>query len=175
MKKEKIRKATIDDCSRIAEIQVFGWRCAYRDFIPLDYLFNKMTVKIREEKFIEYLSVDEKTHETYIYEEDNIVKGFMTIGDCRDDDKDRNVFELWGIYIDPLFQRQHIGSRLVDYCVSEAIKGNKTGIVLWVFEKNNDSIEFYKKMGFLPDGKNKIYEAFNEKAIRFNRKLELIL
>ena len=166
-----IRKATLNDCSRIAEIHVFGWRCAYKDFISLDYLFNKMTVKKREEKFTEYLSVDEKTNETFVYEEDNIVKGFMTTGDCRDGDKDHNTFELWGIYIDPLFQRQHIGARLVDYCVEDAIKRNKKEIVLWVFEKNNDSIEFYKKMGFLPDGKNKLYETFNEKAIRFNRKL----
>ena len=84
-----------------------------------------MTVKNREEKFIEYLSVDEGIDETYIYEEDNIIKGFMTIGDCRDDDKDHNTFELWGIYIEPLFQRQHIGSRFVDYCISEAVKRNR--------------------------------------------------
>jgi len=166
-----IRKAAIDDCSRIAEIHVFGWRCAYKDFIPLDYLYNKLTVKKREEKHIEYLSVHERTDETYVYEEDNIIKGFMTIGNCRDDDKDKNTFELQGIYIDPLFQRQHIGSEFVDYCVNEAINQNKKEIVLWVFEKNKDSIVFYKKMGFLPDGKNKMYEAFNEKAIRFNRKL----
>jgi GNAT superfamily N-acetyltransferase len=166
-----IRKATIDDCSRIAEIQVFSWRCAYKEFIPLDFLFNKMTVKEREEKHKEYLSVDNKTNEIYIYEEDNIVKGFMTIGDCRDDDKDSNTFELYGIYIEPLFQRQHIGARLVEYCIQEAIKENKREIALWVFEKNKDSIEFYKKMGFSPDGKIKIYETFNERAIRFNRKL----
>ena len=166
-----IRKATINDCSRIAEIHVFGWRCAYKDFISLDHLFNKMTVKKREKIFEEYLSVDRETDETYVYEEDNIIKGFLTIGDCRDDDKDSNTFELQGIYIDPIFQRQHIGSKFVDYCINEAIKRNKKEIVLWVFEKNNDSIEFYKKMGFLPDGKNKLYETFNEKAIRFNRKL----
>jgi len=93
-----IRKATINDCSRIAEIHVFGWRCAYRNFIPLEHLFNTMTVKKREEKFLEYLSVDESKDETYVYEEDKIVKGFMTIGDCRDDDKDKNTFELHGIY-----------------------------------------------------------------------------
>ena len=131
-----------------------------------------MTVKNREEKFIEYFGVNEKTDETYVYEEDYIVKGFMTIGNCRDDDKDHNTFELWGIYIDPLFQRQHMGARLVDYCVNEAIKRNKKEIVLWVFEKNKDSIEFYKKMGFLPDGKSRIYESVNEKGIRFNRKLD---
>jgi L-amino acid N-acyltransferase YncA len=37
---------------------------------------------------------------------------------------------------------------------------------LWVFEKNNSSINFYKRMGFNKDGKQKIMESFNEKAIR---------
>ena len=166
-----IRKAVISDCARIAEIQVFGWRCAYKDFISLDYLFNKMTVKIREEKFMEYFSDDEKANETYVHEENNIIKGFMTIGDCRDDDKNKNTFELWGIYIDPLFQRQRIGSKFVDYCVDAAIKKDKNEIVLWVFEKNTASIEFYKKMLFSPDGENKIYEVLNERALRFYRKL----
>ena len=166
-----IRKATIGDCLRIAEIHVFGWRCAYKNFIPLDFLFNTMTVKKHKEKWVEILVANEKTNETYVFEEDNILKGFMTIGDCRDDDKDENTFELWGIYIDPIFQRQHIGSTLVDYCIIEAIGRNKKEIIIWVFEKNKDSIEFYKKTGFSPDGENKIYETFNEKIIRFNRKL----
>jgi RimJ/RimL family protein N-acetyltransferase len=29
----------------------------------------------------------------------------------------------------------------------------KTGIVLWVLEKNTDSIRFYEKCGFVTDGK----------------------
>ena len=70
-----------------------------------------------------------------LYEENNIVKGFMTIGDCRDEDKNKNTFELWGIYIEPLFQRKHIGTKLADHCLNEAIKNNKEEVVVWVFEK----------------------------------------
>ena len=166
-----IRKALTSDCPRIAEIHVFGWRCAYKDFIPLDHLFNKMTVKNYEEKFIEYLSSDTKTNETYVYENENIIKGFMTVGDYRDNDKDKDTFELYGIYVDPVFQRQNTGTKLVDYCIKEAFKKNKKEVVLWVFEKNKGSIEFYKKMGFTPDGETKMYDLLNEKAIRLNRSL----
>jgi hypothetical protein len=51
-----IREAILKDCPRIAEIHIFGWRCAYKEFISIEYLINKMTVRNREEKFIEYLS-----------------------------------------------------------------------------------------------------------------------
>ena len=148
-----IRIANIEDSSRMAEIHVFGWRWAYKDFISLDYLYNKFTVKTREEKFREYLSIKNDNEEHYVYEEQNVVKAILIIGNCRDDDKDNKTFELMGIYVDPLFQRQKIGTQLVDYCIEEAISKNKEEIVLWVFEKNEETIKFYEKMGFKKDRK----------------------
>ena len=163
-----IRKANISDSPRLAEIHVFGWRCAYKDFISMEFLINKHTVKKREEKFNEYLSDNNDYGKTYVFEENNIVKAFMTIGNCRDDDKNDETFELQGIYVDPLFQRQKIGTHFVDYCIKEAHIQNKKEIVLWVFEKNHESVKFYEKMGFNKDGKCKIMENFNESVIRMN-------
>jgi len=48
-----IRIAEIEDCSRLEVINVFAWCCAYSDFIPLDVLYNKFTIKSRENRFIE--------------------------------------------------------------------------------------------------------------------------
>ena len=166
-----IREANVTDSSRIAEIHVFGWRCAYKEFISMEFLFNKFTVKNREEKFKEYLLNANNNDKTYVFEENNIVKAFMTIGNCRDGDKNEDTFELDGIYVDPFFQRQKIGTKFVNYCIEEARNRNKKEITLWVFEKNIDSIAFYERMGFKTDGKTKIMEAFQEKAIRMNKML----
>ena len=164
-----IRKAVVNDSPRMAEIHVFGWRCAYKEFISIEFLINIMTVKGRSEFFANYLSEQNNRNETYIYEEDTIVKAFMTIGNSRDEDKNDSTFELEGIYVDPLFQRQNIGTDLVDFCVNEARNKNKEEITLWVFEKNKDSIKFYEKMGFKRDGKTKLMEKYNENAIRMNK------
>jgi ribosomal protein S18 acetylase RimI-like enzyme len=165
-RKLMIREANVNDSSRIAEIHVFGWRCAYKEFISMEFLFNKFTVKSREEKFNDLLSIKENFDKTYVFEENDVIKAFMTIGNSRDEDKNEKTYELWGIYVDPIFQRQKIGTQLVNYCIKEAEDKGKEEIILWVFEKNNSSIEFYKRMGFNKDGKQKIMEAFNEKAIR---------
>ena len=166
-----IRKAHVSDSPRMAEIHVFGWRCAYKDFISLDHLYNKLTVKIREEKFTEYLSTENDNDEGFVYINGNIVKAFLTMGKCRDNDKNEETFELMGIYVDPLFQRQKIGTHLVEYCINTAIEKNKIEIVLWVFEKNNDSIKFYEKMGFRKDGSKFLKKNFNEYAIRMEMEL----
>jgi ribosomal protein S18 acetylase RimI-like enzyme len=166
-----IRKVNVEDIPRLAEIHVFAWRCAYKDFISMEYLVNKMTVKNREKAFNEYLSNKENIEKNYVYEEDNMIKGFMTIGDCRDEDKDELTFELMGIYIDPLFQRQKIGTKFVEKCINEARKHEKKEITLWVFEKNIESIKFYQKMGFVINRKIKLTERFNENAIRLRMEL----
>ena len=108
---------------------------------------------------------------TYVFEENNMVKGFMTTGDSRDDDKNKDTFELYGIYIDPLFQRQKIGSKFVQECIKEAKNMDKKEITLWVFEKNTETIQFYKKMGFEFDGKIKYMEGLKENAIRFKMEI----
>jgi L-amino acid N-acyltransferase YncA len=164
-----IRIAKTEDSSRIAEIHVFGWRCAYKNFISLEFLFNKFTVKTREASFIEYLSDKNILDKTYVFEENNIIKAFMTIGNCRDEDKEEETFELHGIYVDPIFQRQKIGTQLVNFCIKEAKTKEKKEIVLWIFEKNTESMKFYKRMGFMEDGKSKMMEGFKERAIRMSK------
>ncbi|WP_461257848.1 GNAT family N-acetyltransferase, partial [Treponema sp. R80B11-R83G3] len=67
--------------------------------------------------------------------------------------------------------KQHIGAQLVKYCIKEAKDNGKKEIVVWVFEKNINSIQFYEKMGFKIDGKTKSEEKFNENEIRM--KIEL--
>jgi GNAT superfamily N-acetyltransferase len=152
----------------MAEIEVFGWRCGpYKEFISIEYLINRMAVKKRGEMFEGHLSENITTDKTYVYEENNIIKAYMVIGNCRDDDKDEKTFALEGIFVDPLFQRHKIGTRLVNYCETEAKSRGKKEIVLWTFEKNGNSINFFEKAGFKRDGKIKIIEAFNERAIRF--------
>lgn len=167
-----IRKATPNDSPRIAEIHVFSSRCAYKDFIPMEKLINKMTVKNFEENIRNYLSNNIKPFEMYVYEDNNIIKGFMTIGNCTDDDKDNNTFELENIYIDPLFQRQHIGTELINYFIKMAIEQNKKEVTLWATEKNSNAIKFYDRMGFIPDGKRMKFELLNnEICIRYWKKL----
>jgi hypothetical protein len=89
-----IREANVEDSPRIAEIHVFGWRSAYRKFISEKFLFNELTVKMREEKFREYLSDKNRDDKTCVFEEDTIVKAFMTMGMCRDEDKNHETFDL---------------------------------------------------------------------------------
>lgn len=159
-----IRLVDADDIPRVAEIHIFGWRCAYRGIISDDILFNKRSVaecitRWHEER------VYNKESETYVYD-DGIVKAFLTIGRSRDKDKP-NAFELWGIYVDPSFKRQGIGKQLVTFCENKAKERGFKEIILHVLEKNKNSRKFYEKMGYKTDGMRVFLDEINAFEIRY--------
>lgn len=163
-----IRKATVEDANRLAEIHVFGWRFAYRNLISDELLFKKMNVVKRAASFKQ--AIEENREDTYVYEEDGIIKAFMTIGPCRDEEK-KGSYEIWGIYVDPLLTRCGIGTRMVEFCEKTALELGYKEILLWVLEGNDIGINFYKKSGFQHDGSVKLLDYFDRNVYRYSKLL----
>jgi len=163
-----IRRAVIDDAERIAEIHIFGWRSAYRGIVSDAYLFGKTSVAGRIAGVRK--AIDEGLEETYVFEEDGILKAFMTIGNARNADKS-DAFELWGLYVEPLFKGQGVGTQMVAFCEQCARERGFTEIILWVFKDNAKSRRFYEKMGYAPDGKEETIARFNAVQVRYCKKL----
>ena len=164
-----IRRAETGDAMRMAEIHVFGWRSAYRNIVSDSYLFSTLSVGKRFDAFNDILKEDKR--ETYVYEEDGIIKGFMTIGNCRNEDK-KDAFELWGLYIEPLMKRTGIGTKMIKYCEEQArIRGYKEN-VLWVLKENKNARKFYETMGYREDGKEELLEKINAEEIRYAKELK---
>ena len=79
-----IRPANKNDAMRIAEIIVFGWRSAYGRIIDERILYKQMSVVKHYESLADIL---EKNHNYYVYEDDEIIKGFFLFGDSREEDE----------------------------------------------------------------------------------------
>lgn len=101
-----IRKATIQDISRIAEILIFTKRMNYR------FIFQNDKVSFGELQVLplaqEYLSNPEKLKNIWVYD-DEFVKAMIHVEDNR-------ILEL---YVDCFFQSEGIGGKLVDFAVEE--------------------------------------------------------
>ena len=134
-----IRKAKIEDISRIAEILVFVKRMNYRVIFRNDAVsFGEIQVIPVAEKYSE----PEILNSIWVYEADGIVKGLIRI-------VGKEVVEL---YVEHFFQGQGIGAELIEFAIKEHdVK------FLWVLEKNANAIRFYETHGFqLTD--NKVFE-----------------
>ena len=163
-----IRKAKSEDSSRIAEIQISGWRNAYRGIIDDLILFNKLNIEKKSQSI--RLVLEEGKEEWYVFEEESVIKGMMIIGKSRDIDKPES-FELWALYVDPLMMRQGIGSQMIIYCENKAKEKGFKENTLWVLEKNNIGIGFYEKNGYIKDGKVQEIEKLKANEIRYKKEL----
>ena len=165
-----IRKAVTKDAPALARIHISAWKKAYRGIVSPD-LLKKLDEKKRAESFKK--SIAGNPEETYLIEDKGKVVGFTTIGECRDDDKDRAVGEIWGLYIDPAYWRRGFGKQLTDFSEKTLRGRKKTKIVIWVLEENNIARDFYRKNGFIVEGGAGVLEYLgNAKVIRYIKPVE---
>jgi len=149
------------DIPRVAEIHVFGQRTAYRGFVSDDFLFGKMTVEAR----IKYFESNET--EGYVFD-DGLIKGFITLGPCKDEDK-VDTFELYRIFVDPFMFGGGVGYKLAVHFEEVAIKQGYNKVCLWVLEGNANARGFYEKLGYTMDGAKRISGYFGVPEVRYTK------
>ena len=146
-----IRKATIKDISRIAEILVFVKRMNYR------VIFRNDAVSFGEIQVIpvaEQYSNPEILNNIWVYEAEGIVKGLIRI-------VEKEVVEL---YVEHFFQGQGIGAELIEFAKKEHDVN-----FLWVLEKNTNAIRFYEAHGFHLTDNKKLEEGTPEYKVMMER------
>ena len=145
-----LRKAQIQDISRIAEIIVFGKRVAYR------HIFNNDIVSFHE---LQVLNLVEDYHsnplllDDMIVYDDGILKGVINRKFVNDSVK---ICEL---YVEPFFIGNGIGRELIQYVISEAKVAHKKRIFLWVIIENMSARKFYEANGFTENGETCMIEG----------------
>lgn len=143
-----IRKATLSDISRISEIIVFAKRMAYRLLLNDDIMeFNKLQVL----DIADGLKYPGALDDIIVYD-DGIVKGMikrdvLTQGDV----PERTIIS--DFYVDPFFQQNGIGTKLMETVLCEARESGCNDVILYVYKKNDCAISFYESFGFEPAGK----------------------
>jgi ribosomal protein S18 acetylase RimI-like enzyme len=161
----KTRRATPDDSRRIAEIQVAGWKAAYRGIIPDDYL-DAMTPERRQSFWDQ--QVRDECGEMFVAEVDSKVTGFCHLIPSRDADGD-GVAEIAAIYVDPTAWRHGSGRSLCDAALASALQNKAPWVTLWVLVENALGRRFYDAMGFLADGarKSEDFRGFTLEEVRY--------
>lgn len=158
-----IRKAIIKDISRIAEILIFSKRVAYRNIFKNDKVsFGEMQVYPLVIKYIENRNLLENI---FVYN-DEFVKGMINISFY-----DSNSIEIKELYIDSFFQKQDIGSKLLEYVEMYVRNLGNSNIFLWVLEKNSAARMFYEKQKFLITTEKRLEEGTEEYIVKYQKSL----
>ncbi|WP_338780162.1 GNAT family N-acetyltransferase [Metabacillus sp. FJAT-52054] len=81
----------------------------------------------------------------------------VNINDAQSEKMDDESLEIERIYVRTRFQKQGLGKVLLNKAVERAAEQDKKNIWLGVWEKNENAIAFYKKMGFVHTGAHSFY------------------
>ncbi|MCX8058922.1 MAG: GNAT family N-acetyltransferase [Spirochaetes bacterium] len=165
-----IRKAKEEDSYRIAEIQVFGWRTAYRGIIKDQFLFNSLSVVKANSSFLKRIKDNTLSDQIYIFEEDSIIKGFIIFGPYRDYEN-LSCLELYAIYVEPLMKRNGIGTKMINFFENYARENKYKKTSLWILEENLEGRNFYEKNGYKYNKKRKKLENINVYEVEYEKKL----
>lgn len=145
-----IRRATVADASRIAEILVFTKRMNYRKIFQNDKVsFGEIQVYPIAK---EYMENPGKLEGVWVYD-DEFVKGVLHIAGDR-------IEEL---YVDHFFENRGIGGELMAFAIEQNCS------FLWVLEKNEDARRFYGRYGFAPTGEKRLEEGTTEYIVELRR------
>ncbi len=145
---KNIRKATIGDLARIAEIVIFNYRL---NFYPIfkndDYYFNELQVPTIMKQY------ESSIDNMWVYD-DGAIKGIIQVENQ----------EIKKLFVEPVLQGNCIGSMLLKYAIDY-----HNANILWALEKNTRAIRFYERHGFIITADKKLEEDTTEYLVRLER------
>ncbi|MFY0779321.1 GNAT family N-acetyltransferase [Peribacillus simplex] len=94
----------------------------------------------------------------------NEVAGYLKVNtdDAQSEEMGDESLEIERVYIKKKFQKHGLGKYLLNKAIEIAMEGKKNKIWLGVWEKNENAIAFYKKLGFVQTGAHSFYMGDEE-------------
>lgn len=165
-----LRAATPDDALAVARVHVRSWQKAYRELLPDDCL-NGLTPEERAQKY-NFANPDPFSFQTIVLEDEGLIAGFATTSRSRDEQL-TNYGELCALYVDPSNWGRGFGVALAAEARSRLRRLGFADALLWVLRGNSRAERFYRKDGWVAEGRERTDEVWGLKVeeILYVRKL----
>lgn len=157
-----IKKCTLEDLSILQEISYETFNDTFKDQNSPEnmkaYLERAYNLKQLEK---ELSNISSQFFFVYFHNE---LAGYLKVNtnDAQSEEMGEESFEIERIYIKKKFQKHGLGKYLLNIAMEMAMEGNKKKIWLGVWEKNENAIAFYRKMGFVQTGAHSFYMGDEE-------------
>lgn len=161
----QIVDASTDDAPGIAEAHVRGWQTGYRGILA-DRVLDSLSVEDKTEVWYRQLNGDLPFEELmYVAKSENRVAGWITGGPTRDRELSTADYdEIFAIYVHPDFWGSGVSGNLMQTMLETLSRSGKPYVHLWCFRENYRAQRFYRKFGFVSDGRQKPYCYRNSAA-----------
>ncbi|WP_102275610.1 GNAT family N-acetyltransferase [Cytobacillus massiliigabonensis] len=158
----KIKKCTLEDLPHLQEISYETFNETFKHQNSPEnmnaYLEKAFNVKQLEKELSNSCS-----QFLFVYFNHEIA-GYLKVNtdDAQSEEMNDESLEIERIYIKNKFQKHGLGKCLLNHAIEIAVELNKKKIWLGVWEKNENAIAFYKKMGFVQTGAHSFFMGDEE-------------
>ncbi|UOQ86612.1 GNAT family N-acetyltransferase [Gracilibacillus salinarum] len=153
----KITKCTQKDLPLLQEISIETFQQTFKDqnspenmkaYIESAFDSNQLETELANASTAFFF--------VYINQE---VAGYLKINtdEAQSEKMGKDSLEIERIYIQDPFQKHGVGRSLLNKAVTIAKERNKSFVWLGVWEKNENAISFYKRMGFIHTSEHAFY------------------
>ena len=159
-----IKQCTLEDLRKLQEISYETFSETFKDQNSPEnmnaYLERAFNVKQLEK---ELSNISSQFFFVYF---NNEVAGYLKVNtnDAQSEEMGDESLEIERIYVKSKFQKHGLGKYLLNKAMEIAMDRNKKKIWLGVWEKNENAIAFYKKMGFVQTGAHSFYMGDEEQT-----------
>ncbi|UHA62623.1 GNAT family N-acetyltransferase [Metabacillus litoralis] len=158
----KYKKCTLEDLRTLKEISYETFNETFKHQNTPENM-NAYLEKAFNFKQLEKELATISSHFFFIYFNHDVA-GYLKINtnDAQSEEMGDHSLEIERIYIKRKFQKHGLGKYLLNQALEIAVELNKQNIWLGVWEKNENAIGFYKKMGFVITGSHSFYMGDEE-------------
>ena len=139
-----IRRATVDDGTAIARVQVESWRTTYRGIVDQQYI-DRLSVDERAQSWTQRLAAEERPDVFVDLDENGAIVGFISGGRVRVDLAAFDA-ELYAIYLLERAQRHGRGRQLVTALANALVETGLSAMMVRVLAEN-PACRFYERLG----------------------------
>ncbi|MEC0209297.1 GNAT family N-acetyltransferase [Paenibacillus ehimensis] len=157
-----IKKCTLEDLRQLQEISYETFNETFKHQNSPENMNAYLERAFNLEQLEKELSnISSQFFFVYFHHE---VAGYLKLNtnDAQSEEMGDESLEIERIYIKNKFQKHGLGKYLLNKAMEIAMEQNKTKIWLGVWEKNENAIAFYKKMGFDQTGAHSFYMGDEE-------------
>ncbi|MFD1038976.1 GNAT family N-acetyltransferase [Virgibacillus byunsanensis] len=160
----KITKCNCQDLQILQEISIETFKETFQDQNSPENMKDYLEKAFNSKQLETELSTI--TSEFFFVYSNNEVAGYLKVNTngAQPEEMGDESLEIERIYIKSKFQKHGLGKYLLNKAMEIAMKNNKKKIWLGVWEKNENAIAFYKKIGFVQTGDHSFYMGDEEQT-----------
>jgi diamine N-acetyltransferase len=160
----RMKWCILDDLYQLQELSIETFNDTFKDQNSLENMNAYLEKAYNLEQLKKELS-HTSSQFFFVYFNEKIA-GYLKVNtlDAQSEEMGDDAFEIERIYIKKPFQKHGLGKYLLNRAIEMAAEQGKRKIWLGVWEKNENAIAFYRKMGFVQTGAHSFYMGDEEQT-----------